>query len=80
MGFIHSACAEIAADDRYKKLPRSAKSNFSAAAKAVKQLYEEAQPKLSEEIPEKLSFDINEVNAAFQAAEAAVAATKLMLE
>ena len=79
MGYIHSACAEIAADERYKKLPKSAKTNFLAAAKAVKQLYEEAQPKLSEDIPEKLSFDINEVNAAFQAAEAAVAAAKTMM-
>ena len=79
MGYIHSACAEIAADERYKKLPKSSKTSFLAAAKAVKKLFEEAQPKLSEDIPEKLSFDINEVNAAFQTAEAAVAAAKTMM-
>ena len=38
--------------------------------------FDEAQPKLSEDMPEKLSFDISEVNAAYQTAEAAVASVK----
>ena len=49
-------CQSLLADAAYKKLPRSAKSNFAPAAKRVKELIEEAQPKLAEEHPEKLSF------------------------
>ena len=80
MGYINNVCQGLLADAAYKKLPRSAKSNFAPAAKRVKELIDEAQPKLSEELPEKLSYELSEVNTAFQTAEAAVATVKAMLE
>ena len=61
-------------------LPKTAKSTFAAAAKAVNKLFEETQPKLSEDMPEMLSFGISEANAAFQTAEAAVATVKSLME
>ena len=79
MGYTQTACSEILVDPRYKKLPKGTKSTFTAAAAAVKQLFDEAQPKLSEDMPETLSFGISEVNAAFLTAEAAVASVKSLM-
>ena len=80
MGFVHSVGSDLLGDAQFKKLPKAAKSTLAAAAKAVKVLLEEAQPKLSEDMPEALSFGISEVNAAFQTAEAAVASVKSLME
>ena len=80
LGYINNVCQGLLADAAYKKLPRSAKSNFAPAAKRVKELMDEAQPKLSEELPAPLSFDIAEVNAVFSTADSAVASVKSMME
>ena len=80
LAYVNNVCQGLLADAAYKRLPRTAKNNFAPAAKRVKELLEEAQPKLSEELPEKLSYELSEVNTAFQTAEAAVATVKAMLE
>ena len=80
LAYINSVCESLLADAAYKRLPRSAKTNFAPTAKRVKELIDEAQPKLTQELPEKLSFDIAEVNAVFSTADSAVASVKSTME
>ena len=80
LAYINSVCESLLADAAYKRLPKSAKSSFAPAAKRVKELMDEAQPKLSEELPEKMPFDIAEVNAVFSTAESAVATVKSLMQ
>ena len=80
MAYINNVCQSLLADAAYTRLPKSAKTSFAPAAKRVKELMDEAQPKLSEELPAPLSFDIAEVNAVFSTADSAVASVKSMLE